>query len=1085
MDACITAGPGSGKTTVLVEYFRRLVEGGTDPQRILAITFTEKAAANIGKKLAEAFHDDSRLRAALERSWVSTVHGFCARLLKENAIFAGIDPDFYISDERESYRQQQEAMAAAVSAMFAEHPAAVRALIRGLATPEFEELLISAYDAMRGAGMTIDEMAILAPAAGDPEVELASALTHLRADLLMGWNPAQRIHMKAICRDLEAISSAAGPREALHAIEAYSGNLRQLKGGTLAHGRVKAVRELLERLTYFYITALYLRERATLVEIVRRFDQLYRERKRMLGALDFADLEEHAARLLAEHPDIRSQVQGQFEHVLMDEFQDTNGQQARLVALVRRADRFYAVGDVNQSIYGFRHAEPEVFRDYRGDVARRGRRLVDLAGNFRSRPDILRAVETIVGHRAGIEPRCLTAERIFPQPRPVSVELIKMLGADADEALRGEARWVARRIEELVRATDASVCQPVSEPVFAFKDIAVLVRNTEVIPQFTDAFQESGIPYVVHRGKGLFDAREVKDLYHLLRVIANPRDEVSLAAVLRSPLVEASDEALLALRIMGGNIGESLMRVGTAPELTREDSAKLARFRDRLRRWRIRRELVSFDRLLAEAIDDCAYRSEGQGPGWMNVEKFLAQAREASARMSLDDFVDLVSRLRDDNVREPEAPPEDATDAVAVMTVHSAKGLEFPVVFVAALHKGIETSTPVVAFSRHSGLGARWRNPATGEDNSDFVLHAINLERKQRETEESHRLLYVAMTRAEQHLVLSCSGKGKPKNWAKTVTEELGLTLDSPRDEVLTFAAPDGQEWKLRILVTADAPEPWGRASTLPPALRPVEVEWLAARAVNGQHDANATVTAVAAFAKCPREYYLGHYLGFEGRPALGRDRRESATSNGLGAAESPAEFGTTVHALLAGKTPATRSPAQPGFSPDVKATVMVEIFKQSALGRRAARASRVEREFDFLMAVEGLVLRGQIDLWFEEGRETIIVDYKTDAVNASEAHQRALDYAMQLRLYALAVERMTGRAPDHAWVYFLRPNTAIEVDLRPSLLDSPEQMVREFQEAQEKLEFQLREGQHCTRCPFYRDLCPSAWGEKGNNAER
>ena len=1085
MDACVTAGPGSGKTTVLVEYFRRLVEGGTDPQRILAITFTEKAAANMRKKLAEAFQDDPRLRAALERSWVSTVHGFCARLLKENAIFAGIDPDFFVTDERESCRQQQEAMAAAVSAVFVEDPDAVRALIRGLATPEFEDLVISAYDAMRGAGVSIEEMAVKAPVVNDPETELAKALADLRSDSLTGWNPAQKIHLKTICRDLEAIAGAAGAREALYAIEAYSGNLQHLKAGSQARNRAKAVRDLLECLNYFFITALYEMERATLVEIVRRFDGLYRERKRALGALDFADLEEHAVRLLSDHPAIRSQVQSQFEHVLMDEFQDTNGQQARLVKLVRRVDRFYAVGDVNQSIYGFRHAEPEVFRDYRSDVARRGRRLVDLAGNFRSRPDILRAVEAIVGHAPGIEPRLLIAERVFPQPRPVAVELIKVLGPDADEALRGEGRWVARRVQDLVQSqggAGGSACQ--SAP-FAFKDIAVLMRNTEVIPQFTEAFEEAGIPYVVHRGKGFFDAREVKDLYHLLRVIANPQDEISLAAVLRSPLVGTSDEALLGLRLIGGNIGESLMRLGAARDLTAQDHEKLMRFRDRLRAWRMRRELVSFDRLLAEAIDDCGYRPEGQGPGWMNIEKFLAQAREASARMSLDAFVELVSRLRDDNVREPEAPPEDATDAVAVMTVHSAKGLEFPVVFVSALHKGIESSTPVVAFSRHSGLGARWRNPATGEDKSDLFLHAINQERKQRETEESHRLLYVAMTRAEQHLVLSFSGKGKPKNWAKTVTEELGLTLDSPRDEVLTFPTPDGQEWKLRVLVTGGGTHAFvcqpraGENQLAGESACPTKdpIEWVARPTVADQHDANATVTAVAAFAKCPREYYLGHYLGFEGRPAPGRGRRESAPDNGERDAASASEFGVIVHALLAGNTPATRSPAPPTSPAPKEAVAMAEVFKQSALGRRAARASRLEREFDFLMAVKGLVLRGQIDLWFEEGGDTIIVDYKTDAVNAHEAHQRAQDYAMQLRLYALAVERITSRPPDHAWLYFLRPNTPIEVDLRPSLLDSPEQVVRDFQEAQERLEFPLREGRHCARCPFFKDLCPSAWG--------
>src|SRR3974390_143036 len=126
-DACITAGPGSGKTTVLVEYFRRLVESGVSPQRILAITFTEKAAANMRERLADKFRGDDRLRAALERSWVSTVHGFCARLLRENAVFAGVDPDFYVADDREQYRLQQESIAEAVAAMFREQPAAVRA----------------------------------------------------------------------------------------------------------------------------------------------------------------------------------------------------------------------------------------------------------------------------------------------------------------------------------------------------------------------------------------------------------------------------------------------------------------------------------------------------------------------------------------------------------------------------------------------------------------------------------------------------------------------------------------------------------------------------------------------------------------------------------------------------------------------------------------------------------------------------------------------------------------------------------------------------------------------------------------------
>src|SRR5205807_3419218 len=364
--------------------------------------------------------------------------------------------------------------------------------------------------------------------------------------------------------------------------------------------------------------------------------------------------------------------------------------------------------------------------------------------NFRSRAEILRAVETISHGAAGIEPRRLIAGRDFKTERDVCVELI------AATDMQIEAQWVARRVQELVARRVGS-----DGAEFVFKDIAVLVRNTEVISEFTTAFEAAGIPYVVNRGRGFYETREVNDLSHLLRVIANPRDEISLAVVLRSPLVEASDEALFRLKTMGDNIGQSLLHLDSAAgEFTSDDHLKLSRFARRLREWRNRREYVSFDRLLLAALDDCGYPPESGERGAANIEKFLAQAREAASRMSLDEFVEELAAVRESQPREPDAPPEDSANAVAIMTVHSAKGLEFPVVFVAALHKGVRGDPPVVAFSRTYGLGARWRNPAKREEKDDLFQHGLRGEWKQREAEESDGLLYVAMTRAEQHLVL-------------------------------------------------------------------------------------------------------------------------------------------------------------------------------------------------------------------------------------------------------------------------------------------------------------------------------------------
>jgi ATP-dependent exoDNAse (exonuclease V) beta subunit len=890
---------------------------------------------------------------------------------------------------------------------------------------------------MRGAGTGVEQLAAFPAPAGVTLDEINDTLSAIRNESLGKWSGAQKEHLEAALEGAERILSADSPLAALRAIAAFTCNLQKCKRGNRAYDLLKRMREQIEEIEYGLITAHYAPQRELLTEMLRRFDHLYRERKLQAGALDFADLEEFTVRLLADHPDTRARLQRQFDHILMDEFQDTNPQQARLIELIRPPDRFYAVGDINQSIFGFRHAEPAGFAHYRDSVRERGRHLVELVDNFRSRADILRAVETVTAGAPGIEDRSLVAGRQFDDAPEYSVEVI----AAPEPAV--EAQWIARRILETGE--------------FAFQDVAVLVRNTEVIPEFTAAFDAAGIPYVVNRGRGFYDSREVNDLTHLLRTIANPRDEISLAVVLRSPLVNASEEALLRLKMNGGTLGDTLSRTDPAA-FGEADDSRLARFAARLREWRQRREYVTFDRLLLSAIDDCGY------PASPNLDKFLALARDAAARMSLDEFVAELALVRQENPREPDAPPEEASNAVKIMTVHSAKGLEFPVVFVAAMHKGVNTGVPVVAFSRHHGLGARWRNPATGKDKDDLFQHALRQEWSLREEAESSRLLYVAMTRAEHRLVLSFSTTGRqPANWDKLAIERLALDPGKPCEQVVVYHAPGGQPWKARICIVREAPE----ILALPRApLEEMPVLQVSLPAVEEQQDGNATVTALSLFASCPRKYYLSQYLGFEGRP---RRQGEGAVASGAPAGPSAdlsaSAFGTQVHALLAGNTVADPAPG---------ALRLAEVFRQGPLGRRAARANRTANEFDFLMAMEDLVIRGQVDLWFEEGGELVVVDYKTDEVSAAEAHHRARDYALQLRLYARAVERVAGRTPDRAWLHFLRPNTMVEVDLAPTLIESPEQTVRDFQEAQSRLDFSLVEGEQCKRCPFFRDLCPA-----------
>jgi ATP-dependent exoDNAse (exonuclease V) beta subunit len=1057
-DTCIVAVPGSGKTTVLVEFYRRLVaDKGVPPQRILAITFTEKAARHMKTKLTESCRELPECRRQLEQAQVSTIHGFCTRLLREYPVAAGIDPEFQVLDARRAAILQKQAANHALDRMIAEKAEAIRRMMRGLDITDLAEEIPGIYDGMRAAGVDASALHRFKMEGATALAEIRRVVNQLGNENAFHWKPTQVARLKevlSVARRLAELPDSPVTLDHFQLMAEFPTNLKGIKQGTESHTWLMAIKDdLLPQARRALITSYYSAERETLMEAIHCFERIYTQSKRQIVTLDFADLQTLAVQLLESDTIIRRRVQAHFQYVLMDEFQDTNRLEARLVGLIRTPGRFYAVGDMNQSIYGFRHAQPDVFREYRAAVRARRQRLVELDENWRSRPEILHATAKISHQAQGIEPLPLVAKREFPLKAQASIEVLAALADTQDAALDLEARWVTRRILEFVGSLQ------LVKGTAHFGDIAVLLRNSEVAPAITQAFEQAGVPYLLNQGKGFFETREIVDASTLLHVIDNPRDEISLAAVLRSPFAGVSDEGLMRLK-SGGNLSASLRaleRLGAAFSVA--DLSKLRRFHERLLRWREAGDIGGLDRLIMRAMDETGYCFNPGTRAAANIEKFLALAREASSRLTLRQFVDEIDLMREADAREPDVPPEDAVNAVRIMTVHAAKGLEFPIVFLAALHKGTASGSGRLEFSPNLGIGAKWINPATGESKRDCFLKAIADEVERREADESSRLLYVAMTRAEEHLVFSYSSFGKAKEWAAVIEAALGLDLRTPQQRVQRTEAPDGESFSLRILAT-DQPPPAPVRSELecgpPPIPRLLRPE------VRGQHDFGTNVTSVALFSHCPRRYYLERYLGWSSGARRNLKRFAADEPDDKSAAS---QFGLEVHAMLAGQE--VTQPAQ-------EARKLVDAFQASELGRRAARASRIEREFDFLMAVEDVVLRGQIDLWFEEAGELVLADYKTDDIKAREAASRARLYAPQLRLYALALERITGRTPAHAFVYYLRPGVAVPIMLERSLIDSPEALVRDFRNAQSTLDFPLREGAHCTRCPYYRGLCPA-----------
>jgi superfamily I DNA/RNA helicase len=459
-DVCVVAGPGSGKTRVLVERFAWLIsECGVSPLRILAITFTEKAATEIKRRLAAGFSQHAALREQVERAYVSTVHGFCARLLREYPIQAGLDPGFLILDDAESARLLDEAAHRALEELYQERRSEMRRLLgalnvavrEGARQPDIAEALTGIYQELRTAGRALDELraATERPAGG---LTLAGFVAELRS--LIAAAPARRTAKQAECLDAllewaaRASAMAERPVSEDH-FQLLEGYPREVPRGNGYDGHA-ALKNDRRKLVESWLAEQYFRPlKDLLLDALDRIDARYREAKAAAGGLDFSDLEERAIALLEGDARIHDQVRGGFDHILMDELQDTNPLQWRLVRLLRRPNGFFAVGDVNQSIYGFRYASPDAFEAYRSEVEAAGGVIDRLYENYRSRPEILAAAERVLEGAPGLDPRTLEARRQFHPVGEEPVEVIAGPLLEKGAAARAEARGVARRIAAL------------------------------------------------------------------------------------------------------------------------------------------------------------------------------------------------------------------------------------------------------------------------------------------------------------------------------------------------------------------------------------------------------------------------------------------------------------------------------------------------------------------------------------------------------------------------------------------------------------------------------------------------------------
>ncbi|HEY6757854.1 MAG TPA: UvrD-helicase domain-containing protein [Baekduia sp.] len=1192
----LSANAGSGKTSVLSERFvRSVLEDGVDPGRILAITFTDKAAGELRMRVRARFVELGRRDRArdLDAAWISTFHGLCARVLRAHAVRAGLDPAFAVMDDAEARDVRGGAFERALAAFLADGRPEALDLVAAYGVDALEVLVGIVHDQLRSSGQTRPSLPAVDAGAPGPDA-LVRGLALAEAEL----DPADA--RRSVVAARAALARCAALLEGL--VEDGEPSLADLDAAGFKPGNTKALQgdgcaaylEALDRFATAWRDTLAARSVVLLDELLGRYADAYRDAKRARAALDFDDLELLTRDLLRAAPAIRASYAERFSRVMVDEFQDTNATQLELLELL--GDARFVVGDELQSIYSFRHADVGIFRAQRAALRAVGA-AAELATNFRSRPDILAAIDAAMGDLHGAAHVPFVAGRTADGAGDGPLVELLLTDGEATEAWpaellaslpaasakrRAEARVVAHRIAELVRGEGV----PAS-------DVVVLLRAATDMAVFERAIEEQGLSTLAAGGRGYWGRQQVLDLCAYLGALANPRDELALLGLLASPLVGLSADglAILARAARPGSRWEALAAAfvpggdgdgGALRELLPDaDRAALVNFCEWFATERRHAPRRGLDELLQRVVDRTGYDLHVLGlPGgrrrWANVLKLqrLAAGFEARRGRDVRGLIDLATAELEAEARETDAPVElgDAT-AIRLMTMHAAKGLEFPVVVVADLGRAGNNTTPDLLV-RGDRVGLRLRT-VEGASARTLAYDELREAQQAADLEEERRILHVAMTRAEERLILS--GTYEPDKWLPTPSPAvaplrwlaprfaagLSALLETAPEATPVLADPAPEPIHARIALrlfrdpppeTLETPSPIAAEASGPGVPEPEEIESTtgqltldlfatppaeaprvfreepapevtAPAAQDSAPAADATPSApdsapaaprparrvpaaparplpatlsyssLATYDRCAYRWYLERVLRLPREApgsALARAERPAGpVPDGLDALTR----GSLAHALLeeldfadprpptedAVRQAAALMEAELTDADVVDLQQLVAAFADSTLAARLAAAHDVRREHGFVVGLgdeRAPLLNGIIDvIVFEEGGGALIVDYKSDVVDAAtdlEAYVEA-DYKAQRRIYALAALGAGATDVEVAHLFLHRPGepaTAIyDRNDVPRLRDELDQLVAGIAQGR----FRPTDTPHralCLTCPGRRALC-------------
>jgi ATP-dependent helicase/nuclease subunit A len=1065
----LEAGAGAGKTGVMVDRYCRLTcEGGVSPEGILAITFTDKAAAELRHRVraeltAHADRGSERARellGSLGGAWITTIHGFCHRLLATHPVAAGVDPRFQVLDAAEADRATREAFDEALEAFLAERQEAGLETVAAYGIDALRSMVVGAHAELRSRGVGDPRL----PDTPEPDVAAAirEAATVASATLseLGESSPAKPLVERAVrmlaergeeirldeIAGLRSDSSAKAIAAYREAIDAAIARVAEAGAGGAAYGDA--------------------------AELLERFGARFEAVKERRGGIDFEDLQLSAAALL-ERAEIGEAYRSRFSHLMVDEFQDTNRLQLRLIDSLRGpSTKLMLVGDALQSIYGFRHADLDVFQEQRLEIAANPHgEAIELSGNFRSRPEVIGAVNelgtTLFGDdyrplRVGAVPGGRAAGGdgpgvellLTPKKGWEDLELEPAGDAGTPNHYLAEARFLAQRMRVLV---DAGV--PRGEMV-------VLLRAFTHLDAYEDSLARAGLrPYVVG-GRGYWSQQQVSDVCAVLAVLANPLDDQALFGALASPACGVAPDTLWLLRAASGSnrhIWPTIEEATGARESELEaperleqipepEIALLRRFGEAISELRERGTRLPLADLIDRAVTATGYdlavllKPAGEAR-FANLRKLMQIAEEFERREGRDlrgllDFLAFREAAADESAAATAAEDH---DGVRIMSVHRAKGLEFGVVAVPHLDRSLLAGAwpPLLTFGRGDDRRVGMQLRRLGARSINLFAHAaLREEMNERDAEEGLRLFHVAATRARDRLILSgvVKEKASDEKPSTAVIERIvaRLGVDRERDSMVPISAPQPRPG----LEATFEPSQMGVHVNLPERIAELVARWptpaaetqletgpapLLERRTRTVPSRPLSYSAISAYEACGYRFQLERVFGLGGEPGARRTENGEAASS---AREERTAHGRIAHALLEwSQANEWRQPPgdlvrrhalaegldpdSPGLADDLLASLRGWLESDLFRERIGEGRATVSAEVPILLGLAGSVLRGSIDLLAErDGGPPLVVDYKTDRLNGDSPAERASRYETQRAIYALAVAE-SHQAPE------------------------------------------------------------------------